>query len=134
MALAHNPDQLEITSVEAGGGLSDLNGGDGPDFFAPFETSTGFTLGILFSFSDDFLGLSAEVPVEIALVNYETIADSFAGQEGDSVSTDLAWGNPLLGDSGVPTVENTVVLNGVTGIIPVTRDSSVELIAEVVTD
>lgn len=134
LALAHNSDQLDITSVEAGGGLSDLNGGEGPDFFAPFETSTGFTLGIVFSFSPDFTGLSAEVPVEIAIVNYETVADSFSGADADSVSSTLSWGNPLAGEEGVPTVENTVVLNGVTGIIPVTVDSALELIASPISD
>ena len=38
------------------------------------------------------------------------------------------------GEEGVPTVENTVVLNGVTGIIPVTVDSALELIASPVSD
>ena len=89
---------------------------------------------VSFSFSPDFTGLSADVPVEIAIVNYETIADSFSGSDADSISSTLSWGNPLAGEDGVPNVENTVVLNGVTGIIPVTVDSALELIASPVSD
>lgn len=129
LAIAHNPNQLNVTSVEAGSDLSDLNGGVGPDFFAPFITDAGFTLGIVFSYSPDFAGLSAEIPLEVAIVNYETVADAFAGTDEDSITASLSWGNPFSGEPGNPSVGNTVVLDGVTGILPVTVDSEMELIA-----
>lgn len=129
LALAHDPESLDVTSVEPGEDLAGLNGGDGPDFFTPFETSTGFTLGIVFSFSPDFPGISAETPTEIAVVNYVTVPENTSG-DADSILSSLAWGNPVAGQPGVPYVENTVVLDGVTGILPVTIDNNVELIAE----
>ena len=83
----------------------------------------------MFSFSPDFPGISAETPTEIAVVNYVTVPENTSG-DADSILSSLAWGNPVAGQPGVPYVENTVVLDGVTGILPVTIDNNVELIAE----
>ena len=61
------------------------------------------------------------------MVNYETIPDVFSG-DTDGVTTDLEWGNSSAGTPGVPSVGNTVVLDGVTGILPVTANISLDLI------
>jgi len=62
LALAHNSDQLEITSVEPGSGLTDLNGGQGPDFFSPFVTSTGFYAGNRILIQPRFCGIERRSP------------------------------------------------------------------------
>ncbi|MEC9476512.1 MAG: Ig domain-containing protein [Planctomycetota bacterium] len=127
LALGHDTERMDLVSVEPGQDLTDLNGGNGPEFFAPFETPTGFTLGVVFSFSAEGGGISAELPREVAVLNYETNPDAFEGdQEGQSL--DLEWGNPSAGDPGVPSVGNTVVLDGVTGILPVTENLRIDLI------
>ncbi len=126
LALAHDQERLDLVSVDPGQDLTGLNDGTGPEFFAPFETPTGFTLGIVFSFSPDYGGLLADVPREIAVVTYDTIPEVFSG-DADGVESDLNWGNPSAGDPGVPGVGNTVVLDGVTGILPVTTDGKLDL-------
>ncbi len=127
LALGHDTTRLDLVSVDPGQDLTGLNGGDGPEFFAPFETPTGFTLGVVFSFSAEAGGISADQPREVAVVNYETIPDVFSG-DTDGVTTDLEWGNSSAGTPGVPSVGNTVVLDGVTGILPVTANISLDLI------
>ena len=127
LALGHDTERLDLASVEPGQDLTDLNGGNGPEFFAPFETPTGFTLGVVFSFSAEAGGISADQPREVAVVNYETNPDVFAGDE-DGDSMDLEWGNSSAGTPGVPAVGNTVVLDGVTGILPVTENVRIDLI------
>ena len=127
LALAHDTDRLDFTMVTPGQDLTGFNDGQGPEFFGHFETPTGFTLGIVFSFSADEGGLTADVPREVAVVTYSTIPDSFSGDE-DGVASELEWGNPSAGDPGVPSVGNTVVLDGVTGIMPVTFGASLDLV------
>ena len=60
------------------------------------------------------------------MVTYDTIPEVFSG-DADGVESDLNWGNPSAGDPGVPGVGNTVVLDGVTGILPVTKDGKLDL-------
>ena len=82
---------------------------------------------MVFSFSAEAGGISADQPREVAVVNYETNPDVFAGDE-DGDSMDLEWGNSSAGTPGVPAVGNTVVLDGVTGILPVTENVRIDLI------
>lgn len=127
LALGHDTSRLDLVSVDPGQDLTGLNGGSGPEFFAPFETPTGFTLGVVFSFSAEAGGISAEQPREVAVVNYETIPEVFSG-DSDGLTTDLEWGNSSAGTPGVPSVGNTVVLDGVTGILPLTENIGLNLI------
>jgi hypothetical protein len=127
LALGHDASRLNLGPVEPGQDLTGLNGGNGPEFFAPFETPTGFTLGVVFSFSAEEGGISADLPREVAVVTYETIPEVFAGNP-DADGSDLEWGNASAGTPGVPSVGNTVVLDGVTGILPVTKNVRLDLI------
>ncbi|MGE4620116.1 MAG: Ig domain-containing protein [Planctomycetota bacterium] len=127
LALGHDTSRLNLGPVEPGQDLTGLNGGNGPEFFAPFETPTGFTLGVVFSFSAEEGGISADQPREVAVVSYETIPEVFSGNP-DAEGSDLEWGNASAGTPGVPSVGNTVVLDGVTGILPVTKNVRLDLI------
>ena len=127
LALAHDVDRLDLISVVPGQDLTGFNDGNGPEFFAPFETPDGFTLGIVFSFSADAGGLTADLPREVAVVTYGTIPAAFSGNSSGDQS-DLGWGNPSAGEPGVPSVGNTVVLDGVTGILPITLDVQLDLV------
>ncbi len=127
LALAHDVERLDLTSVVPGQDLTGFNDGNGPEFFAPFETPDGFTLGIVFSFSADAGGLTADLPREVAVVTYSTIPDAFSGNSAGDQS-DLDWGNPSAGAPGIPSVGNTVVLDGVTGILPITDGARLDLV------
>lgn len=127
LALGHDTERLNLESVEPGQDLAGLNDGTGPEFFAPFETPTGFTLGVVFSFSAEGGGISAESPREVAILNYETNPEVFEG-DLDGESLDLEWGNLSAGTPGVPSVGNTIVLDGVTGILPVTENLQIDLL------
>ena len=111
--LAHDPALLTALTVTQGTDVAALNGGGGPDYWFPFFNGEGITIGCLFSFSFASV-LTAEVPRQIVIVDYETVPGALAG-DLDGETTTLLWANT----AGTPPVDNLVVLDGSTGILPV---------------
>ncbi len=113
LAISHDPTLLTALTVAEGADIAALNGGGGPDYWFPFFNGEGITIGVLFSFSFTST-LMVDVPKEMAVADYETVAGSFAG-DLDGEITQLLWANT----AGTPPVDNLVVLDGSTGITPV---------------
>ncbi len=124
LALAHDENVVSLDGVEPSLELGSFNGDQGVDFFAPFSTPVGFTLGIVFSFTPSGNGLLAEEESEVAVAAYRLLPGSVLGNL-DGVQTSLVWGNPTSGQEGSTSVDNTVVLGGTTGVRPVVIDISV---------
>lgn len=126
LALAHDDTLVTLDSVEPGLELGSFNGDQGVDFFAPFTTPVGFTLGIVFSFAPSGNGLLAEENSEVAVAEYRLLSGAILGNL-DGIQTQLTWGNPTAGQDGSTSVDNTVVLGGTVGVRPVAHDISVDL-------
>ena len=81
MGVEHDMALLTVTGVVAGSAISGMNGGDGPDFFAPLLWDNGFSVGCLFDFelSDS---LQADVEQTLATASYDIVTDALLGESG----------------------------------------------------
>ncbi len=104
MSLVHDPFVLRATAVTLGDDLEAVNGGDGPDYFAPELWENGITAGVLVDFE---LGesLITEDPREVLLVHYALEREPFIGY-ADGAVTVLEWREGF----GTPRITNTVVV------------------------
>lgn len=124
MGLGHDPQYLEITGIELAPIMANLNGGAGPDFFAPTLLSNGVTLGLVYSF---MTGLSVEFIDELPVVEleYATVPATLQGVNS-SVTTSLTWTETLSRFPGSPVVENQVAADGF-GYDVLPLDGTIEL-------
>ena len=90
-------------------------------FTAVLMSPNAVTVGIVFSLTLTEL-ITAEIPREIVLVDYETSQLWLTGNM-DGAETTLTWGNP----NPLPPVTNEVGLSGMYSVDPVKNDSTVSL-------
>ena len=106
MALAHDPAELTVRTIEVTGAAAALNGGSGPEFVGPNLLADGVTIGTVFSFTGaDSLFLGSETA--LVRVEYVTVASTWLGNEAGGTSAVA-----LRNDLGVPPVENLLVIDG----------------------
>ncbi|OUU23068.1 MAG: hypothetical protein CBC13_06580 [Planctomycetia bacterium TMED53] len=111
MAIQYDSALLEFVSESQSEAMLNLNGGDGPDFWAVNPVEGGVLVGLLASFSfADHLTL----PTETAIIDIEfaTIPEVWAG-DTEGLSGQLSWGNP----TSIP-LDNLVVIDGASSSLP----------------
>lgn len=124
MGLGHDPAVVTLSEVQPGTELSLLNGGTGPDFWAPTVLSNGFTLGCVFSFMTT-AGVVFDTPTPIVRLYYETNPAPLMGNP-TGVTTQLFWTNALSRAPGGPTVTNALTVVAFTRF-PELRDGTLTL-------
>ena len=92
MALQHDPQYLTIESVVAGGALSELNGGAGPEFFSVQLLTNGWTVETYYSSTENLTIWNID-PFYPLLATYSTVSSAFSAQE--CVATSLDWSSGL---------------------------------------
>jgi len=125
-SIQHDPLQLTAVQVEIGVDFAALDSGIGPEFFGPLIGANVVTIGVVYSL--DLLQpvtVIADVEREIASIRYTPVPDLLIG-DTDGVTLTLPWGHPL----GPLGIQNEVVIDGATGVTPLTTDPTIELIAQ----
>jgi len=125
-SIQHDPLQLTAVQVEIGADLTTLNGGMGPDFFGPLLGSNVVTIGVVYSIELlEQVTVTADVEREIASIHYAPLPGLLIGNMAGLTLT-LPWGHPL----GALGIQNEIVIDGATGVTPLTTDPTIELIAQ----
>lgn len=105
MAIGHDPNILVIDLISEGPALEALDGGSGPDFFAPVIGPDSMTLGVVFAFLGGVF-MQAVGPQDVVHVDYSPAATMIGDFDG-GVSP-LVWEDGI----GVVPTDNVVVITG----------------------
>jgi len=103
MAIAHDPDLLEVTGALPLGPIAALNGGSGPDFLGVQSLPDGLTAGVVYAFSG-LASLAFPAATPALELRYATNSGTLLGQLS-TVITELDWRHGL----GEPPVSNVAV-------------------------
>ncbi|MAW76456.1 MAG: hypothetical protein CMJ95_03540 [Planctomycetes bacterium] len=109
-AYRHDPALLEVVgsnpyAPNVVGDLAALNNNDGPDFIQGEIFGDGFTIGVIYGFTDQTQVITFEVAKPMIEVEYSTLAGALDGVTEDVV-TDIVQGNDL----GTPPTSTVVVI------------------------
>ena len=117
--LSYDPSVMTVTSIDQGAYVASFDGGLGPSFWATQIYADGVTIETVY----DFLGFvicTYEVQKEVAILNYETVPATLAGDvDGEDVTFDFTgvFGTPPVLPVVHPATSMTVVPTTVAGVI-----------------
>jgi hypothetical protein len=104
LSIGHDPTLLEPFDVAQGSSIQGINNGNGPDFWAIGIEPDGIFIGTVYSLTSSANGYY-ETPEEIAVVYYQTVVATLAGDLDGETTTLFAL------EVGNPPVENLVVVD-----------------------
>jgi|GEM_PF-1130265 len=120
LSLAHDPSILEAIQIDQGSYIQTVNNGNPPAFWQTSIEANGITIGALYCFTG-CASCVYEIPKEIAVISYQTVAATLAG-DLDGETTTLVF-TPM----GNPPVTNVMVVYGVSNPV-IGQDGTVNLI------
>ena len=130
LALAHDVERLDLTSVVPGQDLTGFNDGNGPEFFAPFETPDGFTLGIVFSFLCRRRWADGGSPARSGSGHLQYDSSCFPPATAPAISPIWTGGILLLVLRAYLLLETPWYWMEWTGILPITAGARLDLVTE----
>ncbi|MDE0960140.1 MAG: hypothetical protein OSB09_05105 [Planctomycetota bacterium] len=110
MAYGHDSTLLEVVGANpyvptSVGPLAALNGGTGPDFIQGELFSNGFTVGVIYAFTDQSQVITFAAPLPMVEVEYATIPGALSGTTGNVITTISS-----ASDLGTPPATTVVVI------------------------
>ena len=129
IALEFDPLEIDPQTVEQGADLASMNSGAGPDFWGPQISGNVITIGVLYStvinmgqFEETLI---ADVDRELAVLQIAPATGFLTGNNA-GVTVNLPFNNP----AGPTGVQNEVVIDGATGVLPVTTPVTITFQAQ----
>ena len=120
IALAYDALVIDPQQIDMGADIQALNSGVGPEFWGPQIGANVVTIGVLYTANPNggiFETLTADIDRELAIIRYAPAAGSLIGNATGTTVT-MAYENP----NGPTGIQNQVVLDGSTGVTPVSTD------------